>query len=194
MITVGLTGGIASGKSVVSQILAECGAYIIDTDIVSREVMATGTATDTALRKRFPTAYESGELDRRVLKNIVFNDTASLRALNAITHPPIVKVVEGRLCTCTAPVAVVVAPLLYEVGLDKIVDLVINVTADPELRIRRLVKRDTITVDLARAILDKQLEEGERSRRADVVIENNGDVKTLRDEVKVLFNQIAERA
>lgn len=194
MITVGLTGGIASGKSVVAEILRECGAYIIDTDVLSRRVVEKGSAGAAALEKRFPSAFDRGVLDRRALKNIVFGDKKALADLNAVTHPLIERAVDDALAKCDADVAVVVAPLLFEAGLDKKVDMTVNVTADENVRIRRLIARDTITEELARAILDSQMEEAERCRRADVVVDNNGDVKKLRDEVKILYNQIAERA
>lgn len=193
MITIGLTGGIASGKSVVSEILRECGAYIIDTDIISREVTGPDTEGARALAARFPAAFRDGILDRAALKNIVFHNDKALTDLNGITHPLIAAETNRRLKDCGAAVAVVVAPLLYETGMDRLVDVVMNVTADPEVRMERLVKRDNITVELARSIMKNQLSEEARNARADVVLENNGDVKRLRDEVKVLFNQIAER-
>ena len=189
----GLTGGIASGKSLAADIMAECGAYIIDTDVISREVTAPGSDGARAVAAAFPAAADRDGFDRRALKHIVFNDDDSLRRLNAITHPLITQEVVHRLAGCREEIAVLVVPLLFESGMHSLCDMTMTVSCPENERIKRLVKRDTITVELARSIIGSQLTDAEREQKADVTVVNDGDVKSFRDEVKKLYWQIAER-
>lgn len=189
----GLTGGIASGKSLAADIMQECGAYIIDTDVVSREITAPGTEGAAAVAAAFPTAASGDGFDRRVLKNIVFNDEDALRRLNAITHPRILTETVRRIGQAAGELVVLVVPLLFESGMQALCDMTVTVSCPENERIKRLIKRDTISVELARAIVGSQMTDEERAARADATIVNDGDVKGFRDRVKTLYNQIAER-
>lgn len=191
---VGLTGGIAGGKTLAADIMAECGAYIIDTDEVSRELTAPGTAGARAVAEAFPAAATADGFDRRALKDIVFNSPEGLRRLNAITHPLITAETVRRLEAAPAGIVVLVVPLLFETGMEKLCDLTVTVSCPENVRIKRLVLRDTIPAELARAIVASQLTDAEREKRAGAVLLNDGDIAKFRDEVKALYFQIEERA
>ena len=191
---VGLTGGIAGGKTLAADIMAECGAYIIDTDEVSRELTAPGTAGARAVAEAFPAAATADGFDRRALKDIVFNSPEGLRHLNAITHPLITAETVRRLEAAPAGIVVLVVPLLFETGMEKLCDLTVTVSCPENVRIKRLVLRDTIPAELARAIVASQLTDAEREKRAGAVLVNDGDIAKFRDEVKALYFQIEERA
>lgn len=193
---VGLTGGIAGGKTLAADIMAACGAYIIDADVVSREATAPGTSGARALAEAFPAAAKDGgaDFDRRALKDIVFNSPEGLRRLNAITHPLITAETVRRLEAAPAGIVVLVVPLLFETGMEKLCDLTVTVSCPENVRIKRLVLRDTIPAELARAIVASQLTDAEREKRAGAVLVNDGDIAKFRDEVKALYFQIEERA
>lgn len=186
----GITGGIASGKSVVSETLAAAGAFVIDADVVSREVVADGTEGDALLRAAFPFAYTGGSLDRSKLRERVFADPEERERLDSITHPLIRREIERKIAACSRHVAVVVVPLMFEAGFDSLCDRVVAVSADPETRINRLVARNNITVELARAMVNSQAGEDERNRAADEVIFNDGSVVALKEKAKQLYERV----
>lgn len=190
---IGLTGGIACGKSAVSAILSERGAFTVDADIVSREVVKPHTEGFNSLKRQFPSAIVDGKLDRRALKNIVFNDEKQLQKLNEIMFPLIRRETQKQLEECGKDVAVLVAPLLFESGFDDMANVVVTVSADANTRIARLIERDNITTEMAINILSTQMTDAEREARSDVVIRNDASMKDLRDRVSVVYNEILER-
>ena len=184
MRVIGLTGGIASGKSTVSAMLAKHGLPILDCDRISRELMEPGQRVWQAVKASFGDAIlqEDGSIDRKALAATVFSDKDQLELLNAISHPAIVQTVEERLralrqAGCTA--AVVDAPLLIEAGLDRSVDEIWVVIADRETKIARAMLRDGSTREAAAARLDSQLSDEEKCARGDCIIENNGTLEEL---------------
>ncbi len=186
---IGLTGGIASGKTVVSDYFATLGAEIIDADVISREISSRPDICQRLI-KAFPSAVSNGEICRAKLREIVFNNSVELNKLNEIMHPAIVDEVFSRANLSNANVVVVVAPLLFEVGLDKGLRPIICVTADDETRIKRLVKRDDITKELALNMINSQTTNAERESKSDILIINDGDVTELKRKALQVFNQI----
>lgn len=187
---VGLTGGIASGKSEVSEIFASLGAYIIDADIISREVIAPNSEGEKELKKAFPFAYAGGYLDRKVLKEAVFSDKEKLLRLNTITHRLIFAEINKRIEKSDNEFILVVVPLMYETGFDEYLDCIINVSADLDVRIERLKKRDNIDDCLAMKIIRSQLSDEERERKADYIIRNNADLGELKRAVTEIYEKI----
>lgn len=184
---IGLTGGIASGKSTVSRELAKRGIPIIDADVIARALLERDGAAYDAVVRAFPQfATADGTINRRALGAHVFSDEAALNVLNGITHPIIVAEVKKR--AEREQNAVIDAPLLLEVGLDAICDTVWLVTADRETRIARIIARNGLSRAEAEARIDSQLPEEEKRKRADRVIENNGTMEellqTLRKEIE----------
>lgn len=190
----GLTGGIASGKSFAADIMREYGAYSIDADVVSRAVTAPGTDGARAIAAAFPTVAADDGVDRRRLKEIVFSDPAALARLNAITHPRIRAELVRRIEACECPSVVLVVPLLFETGMDDLCDKIVTIAcAEPE-RIKRMIRRDTVSEELARAVLESQLTDAARAKKADFVLYNDGDMTSFRREVPSFCEKILPRA
>ena len=187
MILIGLTGGIGSGKSTVSALLAGRGAIIIDADAIARELQAPGAPLLSELSKKFGASIidASGALDRAALATIAFSDPEALKDLNKIVHPAIAKEMDARLTAqrATDNVVVLDIPLLAEkprAGLCGIV--VVDIPID--LAVSRLVEFRSMAEDDARARIAKQATREERQAIADKVIDNSGDMSTLSDQVE----------
>ena len=185
MLRIGLTGGIGSGKSTVSRLLAERGAVIVDADAIAREVVEPGTPGLAAVVEAFGTGVLSpdGSLDRPALAAVVFADPESRRRLDAIVHP-LVRARATEVAAAAPPDAVLVndVPLLVETGQGSSYDLVLVVEADPETRIARLVQRG-LTAEDARARIAVQATDEERRAVADVVLDNSGTPEELAAQV-----------
>jgi dephospho-CoA kinase len=181
VLRIGLTGGIGSGKSTVSALLAERGAVIVDADRIAREVVEPGTAGLAAVAEAFGDGVlaADGSLDRPALAAIVFADSEARRRLDSIVHP----LVRARATeiTAAAPAGAVVVndvPLLVETGQAGSYDLVLVVEADPGTRVARLVQRG-LTAQDARARMAAQATDEQRRAVADVVLDNSGTREEL---------------
>ncbi len=179
---IGLTGGIASGKSVVAAMFAELGAPVIDTDVIAREVVEPGQPALDDIRARFGEHVidAAGNLDRAAMRKIVFTDDDARADLESILHPRI-----GLATRCQAEATggayqVIVVPLLTESALRDFVDRVLVVDCDEDTQIRRLLARDAETIEQARRILAAQAGRDERLAIADDVIDNSGALESTR--------------
>jgi dephospho-CoA kinase len=189
---VGLTGGIASGKSTVARRFAELGVPVIDADEVAREVVAPGEPALAAVVGRFGPAVLRGDgsLDRRALRGLVFADPAARRDLEAILHPPIRAAMEDRARRAAGPYVVLAIPLLVEGGDARSrVDRILVVDAGEEVQLARLQARDGSSAAEARAMLAAQASRAARLALADDVIDNSGDLATLRAHVDLLHQR-----
>jgi dephospho-CoA kinase len=199
---IGLTGGIASGKSVVSERLAERGAVVIDADVLAREVVDPGTAGLAEIVSEFGTGVlrEDGSLDRAALGALIFSDAQKRERLNAITHPKIWRRTRELIAAAEArnPEAVVVydVPLLAESAgkRDLEFDLVVVVHADTGTRIQRMVELRGMRRDEALHRLNSQASDTERLAIADVVIDNNGELTDTLAQVDRLWERVAGEA
>lgn len=183
---VGLTGGIASGKSTVATLFAALGAQVIDADVISREVTAPGTPLLARIAERFGARYlrADGSLDRRALRELVFSDRHARADLESLTHPAIFAAIEQRSAEAGGPYQILALPLLVERSHASLVDRVLVIDCDEALQIRRLQARDGSTLAEARAILAAQAPRAARLEAADDVITNDGDLGSLRDQVE----------
>jgi dephospho-CoA kinase len=188
---IGLTGGIASGKSAVARRLVELGIPVIDADESSRFVVAPGQPGLADLTKRFGTGIltAGGELDRRTLRNLVFADPPLRRDLEAILHPLIRVDMERRAAAAVGPYLVMAIPLLVEGGNRGLVDRILVVDVDEDEQLRRVMVRDSTTLEQARAILAAQASRAGRLKAADDVIVNSGTVADLRRAVDGLHER-----
>jgi dephospho-CoA kinase len=189
---VGLTGGIASGKSTLAAALRELGAPVIDADAIARAVVRRGTPALQEIARAFGTGVlgPDGELDRPAMAAIVFTDPAARTRLEAIVHPAIraeVAAETSRLAAAGHDLAFYDVPLLYERGLEREVDCVVVVHAPRALQLERLQARDRMTPEEAEARLGAQLPIDEKARRADVVVSNEGDLASLRSRAAPLL-------
>src|SRR6516225_7821045 len=155
---VGLTGGIASGKSTAAKFFGACGVPIIDTDQVARDVVEPGQPPLERLVERFGRKIltPDGHLDRPALREIVFSDPKARADLEALTHPAIGAAVEARSAIAGGPYQILVIPLLVEKNLGAQLDRVLVVDCDEELQIKRLQARDSSSLEQARSILNSQ--------------------------------------
>jgi dephospho-CoA kinase len=193
---VGLTGGIASGKSTAAKFFGALGVPIIDTDQLARDVVEPGQPPLERLVERFGPSIltEDGHLDRPALRNIVFSDPKARADLEALTHPAIGVAVEVRSAEVGGVYQVLVIPLLVEKSLGSQLDRVVVVDCDEELQIRRLQARDGSTLEQARAILNVQTSRAARLKAAHDVIKNDGDMSAVRDQVEKLHARYLELA
>lgn len=176
---IGLTGGIATGKSYVRSKFEELGVPTIDADILARQAVAPGSEGLTAVVARFGAGVldAAGALDRRRLAQIVFGDAAARRDLEAIIHPFVRAQADAwfrQLDPAQHPIAIADIPLLYETGGDTLYEAVVVTACEPEEQIRRIVERDHVTEAEARQRLAAQMPIEEKVRRADYVIRTDG--------------------
>jgi len=191
---IGITGGIAGGKTAVSDMLAKKGEQIIDADVISREVIEPGTKGERLLKEAFPEAFEGGSLDRGRLREIVFADEKKLQKLDEITHPLIREEIEKRIAETDCEQVYLVVPLMFESGFDALCDYIVTVVSDEDKRIKRLKARNnSITDELAERIVHSQVSECERVTRADGVIVNNDSRERLEERVNEFYEEIKNR-
>jgi dephospho-CoA kinase len=195
-VQVGLTGGIGSGKTTVTDLLAEHGAVIVDSDVVAREVVAAGSAGLAAVEAAFGPEVigPDGELDRVRVAAIVFADPDARARLNGIVHPR-VRERAAELVRAAGPDAIVVqaVPLLVEVGLAHAFDVVVVVDVDPEVAVQRLVHSRGMDEADARARVAAQADRATRLAAADIVIDNSGDRDAVRARVAELWAELTKR-
>lgn len=191
---VGLGGGIGSGKSTVSLLLATYGAVIVDADVIARQVVEPGTSALAALTGRFGPGIltSDGSLQRQALADIVFTDPEALKALNAITHPAIAleMVAQVEAHRGTDRVVIYDAALLFDSGKTGMVGRMV-VDVDPEIAVQRLVAFRGLTADDARSRVARQMSREERLRLADFVIDNSAGRDALAAEVALAWAWIA---
>ena len=184
MLRVGLTGGIASGKSTVADELARLGALVIDADRLAREVVDPGTPELAKVAERFPDTVVDGRLDRAKLAAVVFADPQARRDLERIIHPAVRKrAAELEQSAPPGSVVVHVIPLLVETGQESDFDLCVVVDVDHETQLSRLLARDGMTRAEAEARIGAQATREQRLAAADVVIDNSGSVTQLREQI-----------
>jgi dephospho-CoA kinase len=191
---VGLTGGIASGKSLVAAELARLGAVVIDADVLAREVVEPGTPGLAAVVERFGAEVLDGDrLDRGRLGAIVFADPAARRDLERIVHPAVrARAAELERAARLDAVVVHVIPLLVETGQQDDFDLVVVVDTDPETQVARLATRDGLSEEAARARLAAQATREDRRAAAGVVLSNQGSVTDLQGRIARLWSDLTE--
>ncbi len=185
---IGLTGGIASGKSTVADIFGELGVPIIDTDIIAREVVRQGEPALDEIRERFGNSVidSSGDLDRGALRNIIFAKDGARKDLETILHPRIGDEVRRQAEVAGGPYQLVVVPLLVGSELTQFVDRILVVDCDEETQIQRLIARDAASTEDAQKILSAQANRESRLAIADDVIRNEYGLDKIRKRVKAL--------
>lgn len=193
---VGLTGGIASGKSTAAKFFGALGVPILDSDQIARDVVEPGQPPLERLVARFgPTILTpDGHLDRPALRDIVFADPKARADLEALTHPAIGAAMEARSAQAGGPYQLLVIPLLVEKSLKSHVDRVLVVDCDEKLQIRRLQSRDGSSPEQAQAILNAQASRAARLKVADDVITNEADMSAVQNQVAALHARYLELA
>jgi len=195
MLKVGLTGGIASGKSTVSKIFANFGAKVLDADDVAREVLLPGQPAWTRLRQAFGQEFfhPDGTVKRKQLRQLVFADPERRRQLNAIVHPEVMKEINRRAeisSSAETEVLLVDVPLLLEVGLAGRFDKIVVVYVSESIQISRLLQRDGISKYEAKQALKAQMALGKKVEQADYVIDNSGTLEETQAQVQRVWQEL----
>ncbi len=180
---IGVTGGTGAGKSVLCDELRKCGATIIDCDRISRSVTKSDGAAFGEIVETFGTEIlaADGELNRKALAAVVFNDEQKLELLNKITHKHIFAEMQKQLEECNTPVAVMDVPLLFNADFPFKCDLTVAVLATPEVRLERIMSRDGISKAAALDRMKNQMTDGEYKSLADICFENDGNSEKVRN-------------
>jgi len=192
MFAVGLTGGIGSGKSTISDLFAELGVPVIDTDAIAHQLTAPGGAALEAIQALFGEAVmqADGTLDRAALRRRIFADPSARRQLEAILHPHIRQAVEELLATLAAPYVLIVIPLLVETGgYREVLSRVLVVDCPEDVQIARVMARSGLAHDEVTAILAAQAGRAKRLAAADDVIVNTASPEALRSQVAILHRR-----
>ena len=193
---VGVTGGIGSGKSAVTERLEAQGIAVVDADVVAREIVEPGTEALDAIVEHFGEHVLTPDrtLDRAALRQIVFANPEERRWLEALTHPRIGAEIERQLEVADAPYVVLSSPLLLETSQRDFVDHVVVVDVPEHVQLARTVTRDANSEELVRAIMAAQMDRAERLEKADSVLDNSGDIAALDTQVAQLHTRLLELA
>lgn len=200
MLIAGLTGSIATGKSTVSAILKDLGAFIVDADLAAREVVLPGMPAWEEIVRIFgrDILQETGEIHRERLGDLVFNDAKMRAMLEAVVHPEVMRVMDEQISTIRAgssdAVVILDVPLLIETGMHRGVSEVIVVYCPEDQQMRRLMVRDRIGREEALARIRAQLSIEEKRRHASLIIDNSTTVDNTRRQVQDVFATLREKA
>ncbi|RKP54992.1 dephospho-CoA kinase [Cohnella endophytica] len=192
---IGLTGGIATGKSTIAKLLEQRGSILIDLDKVAREVVEPGQPSLAAIAGRFgpQVLNEDGTLDRKRLGSIIFADPAERKALESITHPAIRAVMKERMAYHEShtpdKLVVVDVPLLYESGLESYFEQIMVVYVPRGAQLERLASRDKLTYEEARKRLDAQMDIEDKKLRADILIDNSGTPERTEEQIERFWRE-----
>lgn len=188
---IGICGGTGAGKGVVSSIFRLHGAFVIDCDVIDRDIVAIGTPALAEIYGAFGLDYRAhdGSLNRRKLAKKIFSDKEAKKKLEHITHPRIISEIKNQIASHTGLI-VIDAPLLFEAGVEKLCDCVISVIADEETRIARIMSRDSITYEMARERISGQKSDDFLRSNSDYTIHNSSSVSELDEQVRNIIAQI----
>lgn len=188
---VGLTGGIASGKSTVADFFAALGVPVVDTDIIAREIVAPGQPALDEIRAAFGdhVIAENGSLDRARLREIVFADESRRTELEGILHPRIRDAAFAQATTASGPYVIIVVPLLYDSPMRHAMDRILVIDCDEETQLQRLTARDNDSIEQARRIIAAQASREERLSIADDLIRSERSLLETRNAVKALHQR-----
>lgn len=189
---IGITGGIASGKSTVCQYLEALGYPVIDSDAISRRLSQKGNSIYTAILKTFGEEYflADGELDRKKLGALIFEDSEARELLNSVTHPLIVEEIKNLLEKIKENIIFLDIPLLFEAKLWHLCDTILCVYTDLDTQLHRLIERDNITRELALKKIASQMSLEIKKDQSDYVIDSSGSILSTRKQIDELLEQI----
>ncbi|MDA7027189.1 dephospho-CoA kinase [Bacillus sp. CLL-7-23] len=193
-LVIGLTGGIASGKSTVAHMFQKRGITVVDADLIAKEVVEKGKAAYQKIIEVFgeKVLLDNGEVDRKKLGTLVFTNEDKRKQLNEIVHPEVRKAMikqRDQAIQANEQFVVLDIPLLYESGLESLTDKVLVVWVPKHLQLERLMKRNQLTEEEAKNRINAQLSLDEKKEKADVVIDNSGSLENTKQQFEELFDQ-----
>ena len=190
MLKIGLTGGIACGKSTVTLLFQEHNVPIIDADVIAHELVAVGQPALNSIRELFGDRVlkEDGSLNRKVLRELVFNNPAEKSKLEDLLHPLIYKTIQYQVKHLNGPYCIICVPLLFETQWTSLVDRVLVVDCPVEVQIKRLLNRETMPLNTIYNIINSQVSRDFRIEHADDLLNNINTQDVLAEDVKKLHN------
>lgn len=192
MLKIGLTGGIGSGKSTVTKMFSNLGITILDADIIAHQLTLPGNDCFNEIKQLFDDEFinNNGELDRKKIAQVIFSNTTKKIALEKILHPRIKQAMLHKIEQAKSSHYIILAiPLLLESNFKDLVDRIIVVDADDDIRIKRTQQRDNRTKEQIKDIMSHQIKREYRLQQADDILTNNGDLDELNDAVSQLHQQ-----
>lgn len=193
MLIIGLTGGIGSGKTAVSDLFAKLGVPVIDADVIARQVTEPSTPAFACIQEHFGAdILQNGVLNRKKLRDIIFADTKERAWLESLLHPLIKNAIKQQLSHLDAPYCIVSIPLLLEVTPYSFIDRILVVDVDETSQIQRVMQRDNMTDEAVRAIMATQIARAKRLARADDVLNNDLELHHLEQQVQELHRRYLE--
>ena len=191
---IGLAGGIGSGKSTITKFFNEIGIHSVDADDVARLVVEPGSKCLNEIHQRYGDAIllDDGKLNRKALRNIIFDNPEERIWLEKLTHPEIRKEILTQLQATSSPYVLLVHPLLFETKQDALCKLVIAIDVPENIQLERVMTRDKISRESAEKIMATQLSNNERIQRANLVLENSGNIAEMNAKVFKLHKKILE--
>ncbi|NQX88056.1 MAG: dephospho-CoA kinase [Halioglobus sp.] len=196
MLVVGVTGGIGSGKSAVTERFAAHGITVIDADVIARDVVAPDRPALADIARHFGSGIllADGSLDRAALRQRVFADGSERLWLEQLTHPLIGKDIIEQINRSTSPYTILASPLLLETGQQALIDVAVVVDVPEAVQLQRTMQRDNNTADQVRRIMAAQMTRNDRLAKADYIIDNSGALDTLDTRVSSLHQTFLQRA
>jgi len=193
---VGLTGGVASGKSTVSQLFSELGTTIIDADVIAKQLLEKDTDCYQQVIRLFGKSitFDNGEINRSFLRDVVFNDAQAKLQLEKILHPEVRKRMLAAAEKCETAYCILVVPLLVEANMQDLVDRTLVIDIPDKTQLQRLMQRDNLTESQAQNIVNNQATRHKRLHIANDIIDNQTDIKSLRQKVEQLHHFYRELA
>ena len=194
MKVIGITGGIASGKSYVSSVIKKAGYPVIDADLISKKLSEKGEAVYQAIVRSFGESYldSNGNIDRAKLGSLIFNDKQAKGLLNSISHPLIVEEMERQIHETKCDLVFVDVPLLYESSLESMFDKIVCVYLPRKIQIERLMKRDNISYEYATKKITSQMNLEKKKTMADFVINSSNSFDYVESNVIELIKKLKE--
>ena len=194
MKVIGITGGIASGKSYVSSVVKKAGYPVIDADLISKDLSKKGGSVYYAIIRTFGESYldENKEINRQKLGSLIFNDKQAKGLLNSISHPLIVEEMERQIASAKSDLVFVDVPLLYESGLENMFDKIVCVYLPRRIQIERLMNRDNISYEYAVKKIESQLSLETKKSKADFVINSSNSFDYVESSVIELIRKLKE--
>lgn len=188
----GITGPTGAGKSTVSDIFRKLGVYVVDADIIAREVTKKGSECLSEIQNAFGDCVltDDSELDRKALAQIVFQDKTKLSLLNDITHKYIKKQLENEIKKSHLDIAAIDGAVIIDSPVMDMCKCLVVVTAQRDTRINRIIERDNIDIDMANKRINSQMSDSQYKQYADFIIQNNGDNTALKGCVEGIYNKI----
>jgi dephospho-CoA kinase len=197
ILKVAVTGCAASGKTSVCQRLAELGARVISADVLARQAVEPGSAAFKNIIDHFGQGVltPEGVLDRKMLRRIVFENDKARKTLEQFVHPEVIRLMRTEMNKAEKEgewIIVVEVPLLFESGLEDLFDVTVNVSVPHELQIQRLMERDKVPINEARALLKTQMPDHEKSKYASAVLKNTGSIEQMKKSVDIFYDNFSK--